>query len=118
MPKSDTLRVLYPDGRFAYHVSHQAARQLIRANLAEPLGNRQSVHAVQLISGPSKPVAGTKYSHNHETQDNPRNVFALRNILHLDRGLFTRVQSDCIRGAIESVKHPVHGGPSHTNTCS
>lgn len=98
MPKilGERLRVLYPTGQLAYRVTPAEARQLIRARLAEPVGNRTKIWAIQLCEGPARPVAGTKYSFKAETEDNPPNVWALREILHIDRGLFTQVQTDCL----------------------
>lgn len=94
MPKNEErIGVLYPDARIAYTCTQREARELIRAGVAKALGNKQRIRAIQLLSGPSRPLAGTKYSHNHETRENPRNVFALRNILHLDRSLFNQVQA-------------------------
>ena len=91
--KGERIPVLTPHGPIAYHASPEEARQLLRARLAQPLGTKYTSWAVQLLTGPSRPVAGTKYSHNHETEENPRNVFALRNILHLDRSMFNQVQA-------------------------
>lgn len=107
--QAERLAVMYPDGRFAYTCSAETARQLLRGGTARPLdGNKRHIRTLQLVTGPSRPVAGTKYSHNRENkQRGPyagvQNVWTLR---RLDDGtsegiafaarVFRAVQLDCM----------------------
>ncbi len=90
------IRVLYPSGALYRHVTAPEARRMIRNGIAEGLGTRTKLRTVQLLDGPSRPVAGTKYSFDHETDENPVNVFTLRKITHLERDLFRTVQTSCL----------------------
>ena len=106
--RSECIRVLYPDGRFAYHVPAVRARQMIHAGVAIGEGNKRSIHTLRLITGPSRPVAGTRYSHKRENKQRGsyagvQNVWTLRK---LDDGtrdgeafaalVFRAVQLDCM----------------------
>lgn len=102
----ERIRVLYPSGAFYRYVSRTEAHQMIRAGLAEGLGTKTKLKTVQLLAGPVRPVAGTKYSFNTATEDNPQNVYTLRKILHLDRALFSTVQADCLQEAFRDSHRP------------
>lgn len=95
-PKLERIRVLYPSGVFYKSVTLREAHQMIRAHIAEGLGTKTKLKTVQLLQGPARPVAGTKYSFDHETDENPANVFTFRKILHVDRSLFVQVQTSCL----------------------
>ena len=86
------IRVNYPSGQFAFWATAEEARRLVRSRVAEGIGSKQKLHRLQLIDGPSRPVAGTKYSHNRATEENPQGVFALRKIADLPRELFRAVE--------------------------
>lgn len=96
---TERIPVLYPSGAFYKYVTQREAHQMIRARTAEGLGTKTKLRRIQLIQGPARPVAGTKYSFDHETDENPVNVFTLRKITHLDRDLFMQVQTDCLGGS-------------------
>ena len=104
----ETLPVLYPDRRYAYTVDERTARQMTRSGVAEGEGNTKHIHRLILCEGPSRPVAGTRYSHCREnSQRGPyagvQNVWTLR---RLDDGTregvdfasraFLAVQLDCL----------------------
>lgn len=72
--------MLYPSGRQCGTVSVREARQKIRDGIARPPRTGKRFTAIILEEGPSRPVAGTKYSHRTERDDNPRNVWALRHL--------------------------------------
>ena len=93
------LRVIFPSGRLAYHCPSSEAREIVRAGLGELIGNSKRAHTVRLYDGPSRPIAGTRYSHLAESKDNPPRVWALRAITHLPRSDFERVLLDRIRSA-------------------
>lgn len=38
----------------------------------------------------------TRYSHNHETRENPEKVWTLKRIARVDRPVFTAVLDDCL----------------------
>ena len=90
----EKIDVLYPSGRFAYHCTPEHARQMIRSHVGEALTGRSKtkMRAVRLLEGPSRPVAGTIYSHCRPTEDNPRGVYTLRKIADLPRELFRSVE--------------------------
>lgn len=96
----DYIRVLYPSGALYRNVTAFEARRLIRSGVAEGLGTRTKLRTVQLLAGPARPVAGTKYSFDHETDENPVNVFTFRKITNLERDLFMQVQTDCLNGGL------------------
>lgn len=76
----ERIAVLYPSGRQCGTVSVREARQKIRDGIARAPRTGKRFSAIILEEGPSRPVAGTKYSHRTERDDNPRNVWALRHL--------------------------------------
>jgi hypothetical protein len=79
MPEQpERIRVLYPDGRFAYTITPTEWRRMRWIGEAVMFDStKKIIRAVQLTSGPSRFRAGTYYSHKSETADNPKNVWAL-----------------------------------------
>jgi hypothetical protein len=96
----DKLPVQYPSGTFAFLVSPDEARRMIRSCVAEGLGTKKRLHALRLIEGPGRPVAGTRYSHCQQTQDNPKGVYTFREITEIDRDLFRAVEKSVLLGAV------------------
>jgi hypothetical protein len=85
---AERIRVLYPSGRLAYHATTTQARQLIRAGLGRAIGQRRTIVAIELCDGPSRIPTGQKYSHNHDTPDNPEKCWTLKHIDTEDRICF------------------------------
>lgn len=48
---------------------------MVRARVADSAGNKTKMYAVILRDGLPVPKAGTKFCHNRETRDNPKNVW-------------------------------------------
>lgn len=115
--KEKPIRVLYPSGALYRLATVHEAHRMIRSGVAEGLGSKQRFHAVQLLEGPSRPTAGTTYSHKHYVSDiirhvdaqghettltrhpldaNPQGCWTMKRISHLDRGLFMAVQTSCL----------------------
>lgn len=79
MNKSERVSVKYPGGALAPSVTASEAQAMIRAGVAKSMGGtRNTYRCIQLHEGPSRPVAGTKYSDNREHADNPRGAWRLR----------------------------------------
>lgn len=99
--REERIAVLYPSGRQCGTVSVREARQKIRDGIARPPRTGRKFSAIILEDGPSRPVAGTKYSHRTERDDNPRNVWALRHlpVSHPDPEMRMHVFL-CFRGAL------------------
>ena len=78
---AERLRVFYPDGRPAYFCTYAQAMQMIRAGVARVLGaTTRHIRTLELYEGPARPRAGTYYSHNHETDDNPPQVWTFKEL--------------------------------------
>lgn len=94
---SNTVRVLYPSRQFAYHASASQIGHLKRAGLvAHEIGDKRTIHAVVLVHGPARIVAGTNYVSRAETDTNPAGVLTLRPIASHLRPAFRQVQTDCL----------------------
>lgn len=124
----DKLPVYTPFGGVAYSATVAEIRRMIRAGCAEAITyrkNKQRLYGARLLEGPSRPHAGTRYVHCREVSEtwtdrdgivhvrprlepNCRGVYTLKPISHLDRALFMRVQTDCLRPFDDS-RHPVPG---------
>jgi hypothetical protein len=60
--------------------------------------NRPMEQLSEIRLGAASFSGGTKYSFDSATDENPQNVWALKEITHIDRSLFMQVQTDCLAG--------------------
>lgn len=120
------IRVLYPDGSRAADASYVEALAMIHAHVAHELGgdkrrSRRRLRTIQLEDGPSRPRAGTRYSHCHAVSEeyaitrpdgerevrrrdpldaNPAGVWTLKRLDASLRPLFTVVLDGCVSSVL------------------
>ena len=113
---ADHLPVYRPFGGVAYYAKEREVRELIRSGCAFAFSGpkKKRLYGCVLLEGPSRPHAGTRYVHCREVSEtwtdrdgivkkrhpldaNPRGVYTLKRISHLDRPLFMQVQTDCLK---------------------
>lgn len=80
---ANTLPVVGPDKSILYYAPIGSVQRLIDSGRVRPLGNRAVRALIAMCDSEElmallKPVSGTRYSHNHETGDNPRGVWTFR----------------------------------------
>jgi hypothetical protein len=107
------IPVFYPAGQLAYFANADEVRLQKRSGVLETYGTKQKIHRAVLMAGPARPVAGTKYVHNHYVSEyftddegrvhdrdpmdpNPPGVYTLRRIDSRDRSLFMTAVTDCL----------------------
>lgn len=111
----EKLPVFYPFGRHAYDATIGEIQQQKRCGVLQTYGTKTKIRGGILIEGPARPVAGTKYVHNHYVSEfftddeghshernpmdpNPPGVYTLRRIDSRDRSLFMTAITDCLVG--------------------
>ena len=92
----NSIRIQYPDGRLAGQTSETHARAMLRSHVARAVGTGRRVRCIQLEDGPRRPVAGTRYSHNRETEFNPGGTWTLKSTPDHLQPLFRAVQTSCL----------------------
>jgi len=90
--------------RVVQYVDADHAIQMMLDKIAAPLFTKKKIRALKLLAPAAPPETEpashsdvfkrTKYSHHHETQDNPENVWTLKRLPKTTRPVFLRVLSD------------------------
>lgn len=104
---SRKLAVLDAANEHVCWLDEHAARDLIKRGEVELLWSKRRVRALRLIDGSAASAArlrglapvGTRYSHKHETPDNPANVWTLRHLPAHTRTIFRAVVDGCLAAA-------------------
>lgn len=86
MPSPNNFLPVYgPDNSLLYHAPIASVPRLIESGRVRPLGTKSRVRALVALCGDiahltvsSSIPTGQRFSHNHETPDNPRGVWAFR----------------------------------------
>lgn len=82
------LPVYGPDRELLYNAPLSSVPRLLESGLATAVGTRQRTRALLAATGAidilraMKLPTGQRYSHNHETNENPRGVWTFR---HMNR---------------------------------
>jgi hypothetical protein len=93
MPATDAvIRVLRQDGGKSHMTTVSDARELIRGGTVDRIGR----NCIQYRQGPSRPVAGTKYTYASESKTNVQGVVTFRPILHHPREMYRAVQTSVL----------------------
>jgi len=77
----DSLPVYTADRELLYYAPIASIPHLIETGRARPVGTRRRMRALIAVCGPDemlaliRPYVGQRYSHNHETGDNPQGVW-------------------------------------------
>jgi hypothetical protein len=95
-PAAKKFPVFYPASRrVAYIATEAEITQLRRAGVLSTFGSKKALKGAVLFCGPVRPCAGTKYSHQAETKENPARVWTFTQIHSRDRDLFAAVTASC-----------------------
>jgi len=77
----DSLPVYTADRELLYYAPIASVAHLIESGRARPVGTRRRMRALIAVSGTDellravRPPTGQRYSHKHETNDNPQGVW-------------------------------------------
>lgn len=96
LQKRSVISVVYPDGRLSGHVCEAIATRMLKARVAHAVGKGRHVRSIQLEDGPTRPHAGTRYSHARSTLHNPAGVWTLMYLSPRLAPLFRVVQTSCL----------------------
>ncbi len=112
----EKLSVIDADGEHLFWVSEDQARDMVRKGQVTVIRRKGSVRALRatsafdlayrnLATGRGTALDKTRYSHNHESEDNPEKVWTLRHLANSAQDVFLQVATDC--GGV-TVRHSVN----------
>lgn len=104
--KADRLPVKDRSGEVLFYVAPATALDMISRGVVLPVGTKHTIRGLRVSPkyDDSKVISlaayvGQRYSHSHETRDNPEGCWTLKRLSRSVRPVFTQVIADCIQKA-------------------